>query len=61
MDIDSAVMERSIGISYLSSGKKQYKYQGLLDYIKENFASQSLMANKLSLAINREFWGGAHH
>lgn len=50
-------MERSVGISYLSSGKKQYKYQGLLNYIKENFASQSFMANKLSLAINREFWG----
>ena len=57
LNIDCTAMERSVGISYLSSGKKQYKYQGLLNYIKENFASQSFMANKLSLAINREFWG----
>lgn len=57
LNIDCAAMERKVGISYLSSGKKQYKYQGLLDFIKDNFAKQSLQANKLSQAINKEFWG----
>lgn len=57
LNIDSPAMERKVGISYLSSGKKQYKYQGLLEFIKENFAKQSLQANRLSQAINKEFWG----
>ena len=42
LEIDNQIMCRTMGISYLTGGKKQYKYDGLIEYLISRLRDQKL-------------------
>ena len=56
LPIEHADMRRDVGISYVTSGKMQYKYKDLVEYIKAQFPRQSTYVSRISQIINQEFF-----
>lgn len=54
--INNDKMCREIGISYVTSKKKQYQYKDFLDYCNSNFVKLNHYVNKLSLFLNQQSW-----
>lgn len=55
LEVDHAVLNRKIGISFLSNEKKQYQHQKLIELIRKSMEKQSVLNNKFTKVISENF------